>query len=176
VSLEEIERHWPRLLPGLVDHDGVGFLLVNSDEFGPVVLGRDGLHRLASGVVIGTDPLLPYGEHAAALVARTSGFPHCPDVVINSRYDPDTDEASPFEPHVGSHGGLGGPQQRGFLSYPRSFAAPGEIVGAEHLHRVLRGWLTDLGQPEPSGEGAVVGPQSPTALGTTPFPSYDPVG
>jgi uncharacterized membrane protein YvlD (DUF360 family) len=175
VSLEEIERHWPRLLPGLVDHDGIGFLLVHSEEFGPVVLGRDGLHRLASGVVIGTDPLLPYGEHAAALVARTSGFPHCPDVVINSRYDPDTDEASAFEPHVGSHGGLGGPQQRGFLTYPRSFAPPGEIVGAEHLHRVLRGWLTDLGQPEPTGEGATVGPQSPTALGTTPLPTFDPV-
>ena len=46
VSLEEIERHWPDLLPGLVDHDGVGFLLVHSDEFGPVVLGREGLHRL----------------------------------------------------------------------------------------------------------------------------------
>jgi uncharacterized membrane protein YvlD (DUF360 family) len=169
VSLEEIERHWPELLPGLVDHDGVGFLLVHSEEFGPVVLGRDGLHRLATGLVFGTDPLLPYGEHAAALVARTSTFPHCPDVVINSRYDPDTDEASPFEPHVGSHGGLGGPQQRAFLTYPRSFAAPGEIVGAEQLHRVLRGWLTDLGHPEPTGEGAVVGPQSPTTL------SYDPV-
>ena len=75
VSLEEIERHWPDLLPGLVDHDGVGFLLVHSEEFGPVVLGRDGLHRLASGVVIGEDPLLPYGEHAAALVARVSDVP-----------------------------------------------------------------------------------------------------
>ena len=31
VSLEEIERHWPDLLPGLVDHDGVGFLLVSLD-------------------------------------------------------------------------------------------------------------------------------------------------
>jgi hypothetical protein len=70
---------------------------------------------------------------------------------------------------VGSHGGLGGPQQRGFLTYPRSFAAPGEIVGAEQLHRVLRGWLTDLGHPEPTGEGAAVGPQSPTGL------SYEPV-
>jgi uncharacterized membrane protein YvlD (DUF360 family) len=188
VSLEEIERHWPDLLPGLVDHDGVGFLLVHSDEFGPVALGRDGLHRLTSGVVVGTDPLLPYGAHAAALVARTSGFPHCPDVVINSRYDPDTDDASAFEPHVGSHGGLGGPQQRAFLAHPRSFTAPGEIVGAEQLHRVLRGWLTDLGHPEPTGEGAAVGPQSPTARGialgtapwgtapwgTAPFPSYEP--
>jgi hypothetical protein len=165
VSLEEIERHWPALLPGLVDHAGVGFLLVHSEEFGPVVLGRDGVRRLETGVVIGEDPLLSYGEHAPRLVARVSAFPHCADVVINSRYDPDTDEASAFEPHVGSHGGLGGPQQRALLTYPRSFAAPGEVVGAEHLHRVLRGWLTDLGHPEPDGAGAAVGEHSPTALG-----------
>jgi len=164
VSIEEIERHWPDLLPGLVDHDGVGFVLVHSDEFGPVVLGRSGLHRLASGEVIGDDPLFGYGSHAAALVARVSSFPHCADVVINSRYDPATDEASAFEPHVGSHGGLGGPQQYGFLSYPRSWQPPGEIVGAEHLHRVLRGWLTDLGHPVPTGEGAAVGEDSVTAL------------
>jgi uncharacterized membrane protein YvlD (DUF360 family) len=171
VSLEEIERHWPDLLPGLVDHEGLGFLLVHSDEYGPVVLGRSGVHRLASGVVLGEDPLLPYGEHAAALVARVSSFPHCADVVINSRYDPDTDEASAFEPHVGSHGGLGGPQQFGFLAYPRSWRAPGEIVGAEQLHRVLRGWLTDLGHPEPTGEGAAVGEQSPTGLAAVPVPA-----
>jgi hypothetical protein len=152
VSLEEIERHWPDLLPTLVDHDGVGFLLVHSDEFGPVVLGREGLHRLRTGVVVGTDPLLPYGEHAAALVARVSTFPHCADVVLNSRWDPDTDEASAFEPHVGSHGGLGGPQQHAVLVHPRSFSPPGEVVGAEALHRVLRGWLTDLGHPEPRVE------------------------
>jgi hypothetical protein len=148
-SLEEIERHWPDLLPGLVDHEGVGFLLVHSDEFGPVVLGREGLHRLRSGRILGTDPLLPYGEHAPALVARVSTFPHCADVVINSRYDPETDEASAFEPHVGSHGGLGGTQQRAVLVHPRSFAPPGEVVGAEALHLVLRGWLSDLGHPEP---------------------------
>lgn len=164
VPLEEIEHHWPDLLPALVDHDGVGFVLVHSEEHGPVVLGRDGLRRLASGEVIGEDPLALYGGHAPALVARVSSFPHCPDVMVNSRYDPDTDEASPFEPHVGSHGGLGGPQQRGFLAHPRLLTAPGEIVGAEHLHRVLRGWLTELGHPEPDGRGAFVGPDSPTAL------------
>jgi uncharacterized membrane protein YvlD (DUF360 family) len=164
VPLEEIERHWPDLLPGLVDHDGVGFLLVHSLEHGPVVLGRDGVHRIATGEVFGSDPLALYGPHAAELVARTSTFPHCPDVVINSRYDPETDQASPFEVHVGSHGGLGGPQQRGFLVHPRAFAPPGDVLGAEQLHRVLRGWLTDLGHPEPTGEGATVGRDSPTAL------------
>ncbi len=149
VPLEVIERRWPDLLPALVDHPGVGFLLVHSEEFGPVVLGRDGLRRLDSGVVVGEDPLALYGEHAARLVARTSTFPHCADVMINSRLDPATEEASAFEPHVGSHGGLGGPQQHGFLVHPASFSAPGEVVGAEHLHRVLRGWLTDLGHPDP---------------------------
>ncbi|WP_410594447.1 phage holin family protein [Amycolatopsis sp. lyj-23] len=152
VELETIEREFPDLLPSLVDHPGVGFLLVSSREFGPVVLGRDGLHRLASGVVIGEDPLLPYGPHAADLIRRVDTFPHCADVMINSRYDPDSDQASPFETHVGSHGGLGGPQQRGFVVHPRELAFPGEVVGAEALHRVFRGWLAELGHPAPSPE------------------------
>ncbi|MEI4272847.1 phage holin family protein [Klenkia sp. LSe6-5] len=161
-TIEQVERRWPHLLPSLVDHPGVGFVLVHSAEFGPVVLGRDGLHRLDSGVVVGTDPLAPYGPHAARLVARTSTFPHCADLMVNSRFDPTTEEASAFEPHVGSHGGLGGPQQHAFLLHPASFADPGEVVGAEHLHRVLRGWLTDLGHPDPRA--------------TSPDPAFDPEG
>lgn len=160
VPIEQIETRWPALLPALVDHPGVGFVLVHSEEFGPVVLGRDGLHRLDSGVVIGEDPLAPYGPHAARLVARTSTFPHCADVMVNSRFDPTTEESPAFEPHVGSHGGLGGPQQHGFLLHPAGFADPGEVVGAEHLHRVLRGWLTDLGHPDPRAPGT---PASSTA-------------
>ncbi|MDT7699758.1 MAG: hypothetical protein QOJ30_2083 [Pseudonocardiales bacterium] len=152
VDLETIEREFPELLPSLVDHPGVGFMLVHSSEFGPVVLGRDGLHRLRTGLVIGEDPLADYGPYAADLVRRVDTFPRCPDIMINSRYDPARDDASPFEPHVGSHGGLGGPQSRGFLMYPRELPAPGEIVGAEALHRVLRGWLTHLGQPAPGEE------------------------
>jgi uncharacterized membrane protein YvlD (DUF360 family) len=150
VELETIERGFPDLLPALVDHPGVGFALVRTAEHGPVVFGRDGVHRLATGEVLGEDPLAPYGPHAADLVRRVDGFPHCPDIMVNSRYDAATDEASPFEVHVGSHGGLGGPQSRGFLMYPAELQAPEEIVGAEALHRVLRGWLIQLGHPEPA--------------------------
>ncbi|HWD00888.1 MAG TPA: phage holin family protein [Amycolatopsis sp.] len=149
VPLETIEREFPDLLPTLVDHDGVGFMLVHSREFGPVVLGRDGLKRLATGVVIGEDPLAEYGQYADELIKRVDTFPHCADVMINSRYDPESDQSSPFERHVGSHGALGGPQQRGFILYPRSFPAPGEPVGAEAVHHVFRDWLTFLGHPEP---------------------------
>ncbi|MBW0105494.1 phage holin family protein, partial [Pseudonocardia sp. KRD291] len=150
VPLERIERDYPDLLPGLVDHPGVGFVLVRGEEDGPMVLGRDGTHRLADGVVTGEDPLGPYGPHAAALVARVDGFAHCADIMVNSRYDPVREDASPFEPHVGSHGGLGGPQNEAFVLHPASWAEPGEPVGAEELHRVLRGWLTDLGHLLPA--------------------------
>jgi uncharacterized membrane protein YvlD (DUF360 family) len=158
VELETIERHHPELLPSLVDHPGVGFVLVRSAEFGPVVFGRDGLRRLATGVVIGDDPLVPYGPHAADLVRRVDAYPHCADVMINSRYDPARDEASSFEPHVGSHGGLGGAQSRGFLVHPAEWPPTGEIVGAEALHGMLRGWLTHLGHPEPARTGQPTAP------------------
>lgn len=149
VELEMIEHEFPDLLPTLVDHPGVGFALVRTAEHGPVAFGRDGVHRLATGEVLGEDPLAPYGPHAADLVHRVDGFPHCPDIMINSRYDAATDDASPFEVHVGSHGGLGGPQSRGFLLYPAELPLAEEIVGAEALHRVFRGWLTHLGHPDP---------------------------
>jgi uncharacterized membrane protein YvlD (DUF360 family) len=159
VDLETIEREFPDLLPALVDHPGVGFMLVRSTRSGPVVLGRDGVRRLdetGDDAVTGTDPLAGYGPHAADLIRRTDGFEHCPDIVINSRYNGVTDEASPFEMHVGSHGGLGGGQSRGFLVYPADLPAPGEIVGAERLHQVVRGWLTHLGHPVPEPEAELV--------------------
>ncbi|GAA3544558.1 phage holin family protein [Amycolatopsis ultiminotia] len=149
VELETIEHEYPDLLPTLVDHDGVGFMLVHSREFGPVVLGRDGLKRLSTGVVIGEDPLTEYGPYADELITRVDTFPHCADIMINSRYDPESDQASPFERHVGSHGALGGPQQRGFILHPKDFPAPDEPVGAEAVHRVFRDWLSFLGHPEP---------------------------
>ncbi len=173
VELETVEREFPDLLPALVDHAGVGFLLVRSAEFGPIVLGRDGELRLDDGTVDGQDPLAGYGPHALELIRRFDSFPRCPDIVINSRYDPATDDASAFEPHVGSHGGMGGPQSRGFLIYPAELPTPeqllgSEIVGAEALHRVLRGWLTHLGHPEPPERSE---PSEPAAAGVRPDPA-----
>jgi len=152
VDMETVEREFPDLLPALVDHPGVGFMLVRSARSGPIVLGRDGVRRLADDSVSGEDPLTPYGPHAADLIRRTDGFAHCPDILINSRYNETTDDASPFEVHVGSHGGLGGGQSRGFLLYPADLPAPGEIIGAEELYRVVRGWLDHLGHPAPEPE------------------------
>ena len=80
---------------------------------------------------------------------RTDGFAHCPDIVLNSTYWQECDEVAAFEELVGSHGGLGGSQSHPFLLHPVSLALPEqELVGAEAVHRELRGWLAQLGHSE----------------------------
>jgi hypothetical protein len=147
LTREAIDARWPELLDTLRGHPGIGFVLVRSSTAGPVVLGAHGEHRLESGEVIGTDPLLPFGPNAAAHVARTDGFSHCPDLVVNSTWWKDTEEVAAFEELVGSHGGMGGPQAHPFVLAPAEWAWPEEpVVGAETIHHILRAWLAEQGQ------------------------------
>ena len=50
-SWRRSRREFPELLPALVDHHGIGFALVRTAEFGPIVFGRDGAHRLSNGTL-----------------------------------------------------------------------------------------------------------------------------
>jgi hypothetical protein len=145
--LEDIEERWPRLLPGLAAHPGIGFISVLSRLNGPVVLGGAGYHRLRDGFVKGTDPLAPYGEHAAWAVRRCTEMPSAPDIYVNSVVSPSTLEVAAFEDLVGSHGGLGGWQDRGTLLLPALLATGGgEIRGADAVHGLLVSFLEQLGQ------------------------------
>ena len=66
--------------------------------------------------------------------------------MINSMWDPQTEEVAAFEHLVGSHGGLGGEQTHPFVLYPADLPdPPGPIQGADELHKVLCGWLAHLG-------------------------------
>jgi hypothetical protein len=146
VSLERIEAMHPRLVDTLRHHAGVGFLLVRSESEGAVVLGASGANYLDQGRIEGEDPLAPFGPNAAAHVARTDGFAHCPDIVVNSTYWAESDEVAAFEELVGSHGGMGGGQSHPFVLYPSDWRDPdAPVVGAETLHRHMRGWLAELG-------------------------------
>ncbi len=146
VTLEEIEATYPKLIPTLREHPGVGFLLIRSERDGAIVLGANGVNHLDSGRVKGEDPLAAFGPNAARHVKRTDGFPHCPDIVLNSTYWTDTDEVAAFEELVGSHGGMGGEQSHPFVLFPSDWGEPPEpVVGAEAMHRHMRGWLADLG-------------------------------
>ncbi|MFC7494143.1 MULTISPECIES: phage holin family protein [unclassified Nocardioides] len=146
LHLEDLEERHPRLLAGLAAHPGIGFLSVLSRRDGPVVLGAGGRRRLSDGAVDGIDPLAPFGEYAAAAIARATLLSEAPDIYVNSAMDPSTQEIAAFEDLVGAHGGLGGWQDHGMLLAPVELLpdAPA-IVGADMLHRVLVGMLEQLG-------------------------------
>ncbi|WP_336246712.1 alkaline phosphatase family protein [Streptomyces cupreus] len=152
MTKEEIDARHPALLTTLANHPGIGFLLVRSERHGGVVLGPFGAEIPLDRLDQEPGPLAPFGPGAADAVRRTHSFPHTADIMVNSMYDPADGEVLAFEEQIGSHGGLGGAQGRPFLLSPLALSAPVEdgadLVGAEHLHRVLRRWLEESGGPQ----------------------------
>ncbi|MGK5692090.1 phage holin family protein [Streptomyces sp. URMC 128] len=152
MSKEEIDARHPALLPTLANHPGIGFLLVRSDEHGGVVLGAYGAEIPLADLDDNPGPLAPFGPGAADAVRRTHSFPHTADIMVNSFHDPADGEVLAFEEQIGSHGGLGGAQGKPFLLSPLGFSAPvgerEELVGAEHVHRVLRRWMRESDGPQ----------------------------
>jgi len=151
LTLEEIERRHPQLLPALRNHPHVGWLLVRSDRDGPIALGRSGTRYLSDGRVEGEDPLANFSPNAPRHLLRTDGFEHVADIMVGSFYDPERDEGCAFEELISFHGGIGGAQTRPFLLYPDHLPTPAEpIVGAAAVHRVLVEWRRLLNGTPPS--------------------------
>jgi hypothetical protein len=145
LTAEELEGLYPGMLDALVDHPGVGFLMVRTAD-GPLVRSSAGSHWLTSGVVEGTDPLALFGDEAKADLVRHDGLAYCGDIVLNSLLDDGTDEVAAFEELVGCHGGLGGWQSRAVLVHPMDWTRDGgRLVGADAVYRQLVQWLTELG-------------------------------
>jgi uncharacterized membrane protein YvlD (DUF360 family) len=157
VTLEQMNKEFPGFLEGLVEHEGIGFVLVRSEEKGGVAIGKQGIYYLDTDTWEGDNPLAVFGSHAAEHLRELDSYDNVPDVVVNSFYKPDTEEVAAFEELVGSHGGLGGPQNRPFLLYPTHLQPEGlpELVGTTSIYRVLRGWLDKL-QPRPVDNPQVV--------------------
>jgi uncharacterized membrane protein YvlD (DUF360 family) len=146
VTMERLGELYPRLMDALREHPGIAFAMVRSERDGTVALGARGTHFLDGGRVEGEDPLAAFGPNAATHLRRTDAFPHCPDIMVNSPYWDETGEVAAFEELVGSHGGLGGTQSHPFVLHPADLAWPEDpVVGAEQVHRILRGWLAGLG-------------------------------
>lgn len=144
MSMEAINEAFPAVLPGLAAHEGIGFLMVRSDENGPVVIGAEGMYFLDDDRVEGQNPLANFGPRAAQHLRRTDSFPNCPDILVNSFYDPENNEGCAFEELIGFHGGMGGPQTEPFILHPAELPADGELVGAAAVYQTCKNWLTKL--------------------------------
>jgi uncharacterized membrane protein YvlD (DUF360 family) len=145
LTLEEIDERHPQLIPALREHPHIGFVLVHSSEHGPVALGARGANYVAEDRIVGEDPLAHFTANAPAHLRRTDGFPHAPDILVNSFYEAQMDEGCAFEELISFHGGLGGPQTRPFILHPAALPSPEEpIVGAAAVHGLLAGWRAQL--------------------------------
>ncbi len=138
LNYEEIVMLFPDLIPGLVKHSGIGFILVNSISNGGMVIGQNGIYYLDSNRIVGENPLEGFSKNASKHLKRQNTFKNMPDILVNSFYDEKHDEVCAFEELIGSHGGLGGDQTRPFILYPSQWQDPGELVGAESIYKFLK--------------------------------------
>ncbi len=163
-SFETLGTRYPGLLAGLAEHPGIGFILVHSDNLGPLAIGGSGIRYLVDDRVEGEDPLADFGSNCADHLRRTSSFVNAPDILVNSFFDPHADEGAAFEELIGFHGGLGGEQSMPFILHPSVFPMPdGPIVGAATVHHLFKGWLAgvqrgELGAPWAQPADAPIAP------------------
>jgi len=144
MTLEQINAAFPNLIPGLLKYPQIGFVLVRSAAYGPLVIGARGIYHLDEDRYEGENPLANFGPNAALHIKREDGFSNCPDLLVNSFYDPDAGEVAAFEELVGSHGGLGGDQSEAILIYPSDLELDSQpIIGASRLHQIIKKWVPD---------------------------------
>ena len=142
MTYEEIVDRYPALIPGLLNNDDIGFIMLHSADEGTLVLGGGGIRYLNDDAIAGDDPLKHYGENAVRHLRRTDSFANVPDILVMSACDPKTGEVYAFEEQVGSHGGLGGWQSRPFVMHPIEYPFPSKpVVGAGTLHDLMVSWI-----------------------------------
>jgi uncharacterized membrane protein YvlD (DUF360 family) len=156
----ELDEKVPGLVDGLVAHPGIGWALVGIADDDSMVIGRRGSIRVSDGHVEGENPLVGYGRHALEIVRRHATFDNLPDVLVMGCWDEERDEVPAFEELIGSHGGMGGEQGEPFVMFPTRFEWNDDVdvVGADHMHRVLHGWTHGNGGAPSGGVDKVATP------------------
>ncbi|VTR76412.1 alkaline phosphatase family protein [Cellulomonas hominis] len=158
--LEEVEQRWPGLVRGLAATPGVGLVLVDTAARGLMAIGPGGVAWLegdgsdGAQPVDGADPVARYGSMAAGDLRRLGRLEHVGDLVLLSDVTPGG-HVHAFEGQVGSHGGLGGPQNLAVLLHPADLPLDDDLldvvggermhVGADRVHEQLLRWSATLG-------------------------------
>jgi uncharacterized membrane protein YvlD (DUF360 family) len=146
LTYEQMNHQYPDLIPGLAKHEGIGFIIVNSDNHGALVIGKNGTYYLKDDSIEGQDPLANFGPNAAEHIKRTNSFKYTPDILAISLYDTEKNEVAAFEELVGSHGGIGGEQSYPFIVHPSDWDMGDDLIGAEKVHQAFMEEISKLDQ------------------------------
>ena len=145
LTYEEINAFLPDLIPGIINNEYIGFIVVKSSEHGNLAIGKNGTYYLDTDRIEGENPLEGFGKNIAGHIKRNVSFKYTPDILVNSFYDAEKDEVCAFEELVGSHGGAGGSQSEPFILYPSNWdIGMDEIIGAENIYKILKTSLKNL--------------------------------
>jgi uncharacterized membrane protein YvlD (DUF360 family) len=139
LTYEEMNEFFPELIPGIINNEYIGFIVVKSSEHGDLAIGKNGTYYLETDKIEGEHPLEGFGKNIVRHIKRNVSFKYTPDILVNSFYDAEKDEVCAFEELVGSHGGAGGSQTEPFILYPSNWnLSDEEIIGAESIYKILK--------------------------------------
>jgi uncharacterized membrane protein YvlD (DUF360 family) len=142
---EAIETRHPGLVDALARHPGIGALLVRSAAGHALVRTTRGRLDLSAGQPDDSDLLSDYGPRAAENLRHLEAFSNAGDVILLGAIDAVSGEVTGFEELVGSHGGLGGWQDKPFIVCPAPLTlADDPLLGAPALYRQLIAWQAQL--------------------------------
>ncbi len=144
LRVDELRSLYPSLVEGLASHPGIGFVLVRDGDGRALMIGGDGLRHLHTGEIRGeSDPLAPYWDTElwAGELARLAEGEMSGDLIVVGALR-GAREVVTFEEQVGSHGGLGGPQNQPFVLLPEHFGTAREDLRSPealyaHLYKHL---------------------------------------
>ncbi len=135
LNLSEIVLLYPTLLTRLIEHPGIGLVVCREGDE-TVMMGRYGtltVHRDEQGAssldrLHGRNPLtgLHDPHYQAAQVDFVASFPHSGDLMLLGAWE--NDRVVTFEDQIGTHGGLGGPQEKPFILYPAEADWPSDTL------------------------------------------------
>jgi hypothetical protein len=139
LNLSDIAVLYPALLNRLIEHPGIG-LIVGREGDETVMLGPKGTLTVHPDVdqLRGSNPLEGLVDPAeqAERIHRLASFPRSGDLIILGAWEKGA--VVTFENQIGTHGGLGGPQERPFVLYPATTEwPPGAINGPCDLYPIF---------------------------------------
>ncbi len=142
LSRSELAAGYPRLVPGLVAHPGVAFVVVRDGD-ATEVQGKGGSLRIeADGreVVTGQNPLAPFGPapQTPAEIHAMAHRQHTGDVIVFGEQVGDKLVDFSLRDFRGLHGGIGGHQDEPFIAFsPGMPVHPDRYAHAADLHADL---------------------------------------
>jgi len=143
LNLSDVALLYPTLLSCLIEHPGIG-LVVGREGEETVMVGRSGTLTLspAGDRLQGANPLkgLANPSDQAARIDQVAAFPRSGDLMLLGAWE--NGSVVTFEDQIGTHGGLGGPQETPFILYPADMEWPsGAINSPCHLYPIFARYL-----------------------------------